>query len=259
MTTPKNSISIEDVYSHLRNKFVHIGYLDKSIIQKFTDRVLTFLTKINKNSYKNSNNVEIVISEQVVEYPLIINNLIGNNLNILDFGGFESMLPLQLSAIGHRVTVLDQRKYPFIHPNITVCSNDIFNIDFKTNDLFDVIISVSTIEHLGLGHYGDVIIDEADKIAINALWRQLAQSGKMMVTLPAGKPTTQRGYRVYNENRIREIFPQDTSLAIRWFSKNGRHGAWTEVLSKDIDSIVYEQPFGQCPVDAVAFVICEKK
>ena len=78
-----------------------------------------------------------------------------------------------------------------------------------------------------------------------------------MASVPAGRPVIQRGYRVYNEKKIKETFPN--IQRIYWFAKSGREGNWSEVQSETIENLVYSDPLGQSPVEGVAFIVCEKK
>jgi len=241
-----------DVKSHIVNKNIGIIYDNPNFIQK----VLTRLLKVIIKWQIKVGGGKLVVSEQIVENTLVLRNIREKDKTILDFGGYESILPLQLSAIGYRVTVWDKRKYPFSHPNLNVICSDIFSKDLKIVEKFDVILSISTIEHVGLGHYGDTVVEDGDKKAVEILWSLLKEGGRLMVSIPAGKSTIHKGYRVYNEEKIRDIFPTITS--IKWFAKNTRDGIWNETNSNTIGDICYSEPNGIMPVEAVAFVICDK-
>lgn len=199
---------------------------------------------------------KLVVSEQIIENALVFKNLREKDKTILDFGGYESILPLQLSALGYKVTVLDQRKYPFYHPSLKVLCGNLFRDGLRITDKFDVVISISTIEHLGFAHYGGPLMEDADVRGVKILWDLVKNGGRLMVSVPAGKPAIQRGYRIYNEKRINEIFPNIYSLY--WFAKNCREGTWHEVRPEMIDNMIYSEPFKQMPVEAVVFVICDK-
>jgi SAM-dependent methyltransferase len=250
---------LEGICRHLRNKNLATFY-DNS---RFCDRILNRLSvSISELQMKmmpaNRSKVQVVVSEQIIENSLVLRNLRENDRVILDFGGFESILPLQLAAVGYKVTVLDQRKYPFQHPNLKVLCLDLFGDELRIEDGFDTVISISTIEHLGLGTYGDLVVEEnADKRAVEILWGLLKEGGRLMASVPAGKPAVQRGYRVYDEKRLYEVFPDITSM--RWFMKKGRESVWLEVQSDVVKNVIYSEPYGQMPVEAVVFVICDKR
>jgi hypothetical protein len=54
-----------------------------------------------------------------------------------------------------------------------------------------------TIEHIGLGRYGDEINPVADLIAISELKRVTIKNGTLLLVVPVGKPKI-----VYNAHRI---------------------------------------------------------
>jgi len=96
-----------------------------------------------------------VITEQTVEYPLLFQQLGPDIRKVLDFGCVEGLLPMQLCALGYYVTGLDFQPYPFSHPNFDFIQTDILGWEPTENE-FDAVISVSTIEHVGLGAYGSL-------------------------------------------------------------------------------------------------------
>jgi hypothetical protein len=111
---------------------------------------------------------QLVVSEQIIENALVLRYLAESAESILDFGGVESTLPLTLCALGYRVTVWDQREYPFTHPNLQTIQRDIFEAQPDPELRFDAVVSVSTIEHLGLGAYGDREVPDGDRRGVAA-------------------------------------------------------------------------------------------
>jgi hypothetical protein len=66
-----------------------------------------------------------------------------------------------------------------------------------------------TVEHIGLGRYGDEIDFEGDLKAINELQRVLAYDGNLLFVVPVGKPVIQfNAHRVYSYQNIIEMFNQ---------------------------------------------------
>lgn len=246
--------NLKDIAVHLRNKNLSI-FNNSRLIQRVSNRLSQGILwcRMNLRFFKG---FKLVVSEQIIENTLVFKNLREKDKTILDFGGYESILPLQLSALGYKVTVLDQRKYPFHHPNLKVLCSNLFSDGLRITDKFDVVISISTIEHLGLTHYGNLLMEDADVTGVKILWDLVKNGGRLMVSVPAGKPAIQRGYRIYNEKRINEVFPNISSTY--WFAKNGREGTWHEVRPEMIDNMIYSEPFGQMPVEGVVFVICDK-
>lgn len=200
---------------------------------------------------------KLVVSEQIVENAWLLSQLRDDDRRVLDFGGVESVLPLQLSALGKDVWVLDARRYAFDHPNLHSIQADILAQPLPFSEPFDVVVSISTIEHVGLSRYGDTADSGGDHRAVDALWAVVRPGGRLLATVPAGRPAVQRGYRIYDEARIRSVFPSSSS--IRWFQKGGRQGTWREVAAANVADLVYEAPSGEAPVEAVALIAALKE
>jgi SAM-dependent methyltransferase len=255
MTYCNGGSEFDDVVRHLRNKNLGVYPVRWSPILKVLHRLHGAVTRLRLQALRRAG-WQAVISEQIVESALILRHARPEERRVLDFGGYESVLPLTLSALGHEVTVLDQRAYPFKAPRLKSVTADLFGADPLPPESFDLVISVSTIEHLGLGRYDDRQTPEGDRLGVERLWRLVRPGGRLMATVPAGRPAVQRGYRTYDEARIRAVFPPlDTLL---WFKKDGRDGTWSAAEAGDIASLTYGEPLGEMPAEAVAFVIARK-
>ncbi len=243
-------------WRHTRNKSLAIVGKGHGLTAKAATVFSTIGVRLALRAMRKSG-FQVIVSEQMVENGLVLRALRNSEKRILDFGGFESTLPLQLSALGFSVTVLDQRRYPFSHPNLRVVVSDLFSPTLSCGEPYDAIISISTVEHLGLGRYGDIAKPDADERGARILWSMLREGGRLFATVPLGEPTTQRGYRVYDTAGVHRVFPQVT--AIRCFAKEGREGTWCEVPAESVQHLAYSEPRGVMPVEAVAFIICEKR
>lgn len=248
--------TLQDVLVHLRNKNLGVFPERRNTSLRLADRLLRSLDRMRARALA-AGGWEVVVSEQIVEVPLVLRALGPVGSAVLDFGGYESTLPLTLAALGYDVTVLDQRVYPFCHPRLTVLSADIFADPLSLTRQFDVVVSISTIEHVGLGHYGDVQRPDGDREAVARLWSLVRPGGRLLATVPAGQPSIQRGYRIYDEARIRAVFPH--AVRIEWYRKEGRTGWWAVADAASIASLVYRSPTQTMPAEAVAFVVCDKR
>ena len=196
-----------------------------------------------------------VFSERIVEYPLLFQYVKSNWKSILDFGCAEDLFPIHLASLGYKVTGLDFRLYPFSHPNFTHIQADIITWKPPKGE-FDCVISVSTIEHVGLGGFGDPVVVDGDKIAVQKLFDAAKTGGNILITVPFGKPTTKRYTRIYNHSRLHELVP---NICIeRFFAKRGRYDMWQEVSWHDAEKIEYEDYFAISPCEAVACVVAKK-
>jgi len=121
---------------------------------------------------------------------------------------------------------------------------------------YDCVISISTIEHVGLGGYGDPIEKDGDKIAVAKLLASIKPGGKLIVSVPFGKSTIQRNMRIYNHNGLCKFIPNIETE--RFFFKSNRWGEWTEVTWREIDDLEYEDYYKIAPPQGMAFVVAGK-
>jgi SAM-dependent methyltransferase len=107
-------------------------------------------------------------------------------VRVLDVGGAESRLAKTPAELGFDVTVVDindvvSGRAKFIRANI-------LELDFP-EDHFDIIIAISTVEHVGLPAYGQTLLDEDGDIkAMEKMYRWLKRGGFVIVTVPYGRP-----------------------------------------------------------------------
>jgi len=249
------SAELSDVSLNLRNKNLALVPTHSGRADRIVENLVATISRWN-TSRMLKRGFRLVVSEQIVEHPLVFRSLRPTDAEILDFGGTESVLALQLSALGYRVSVLDQRRYPFSHENLRVFCGDLLDPSLSLETSFDAVVSISTIEHLGLGRYGDAVVDSADKTGVEVLWKLVKRGGRLIASVPAGRPAKQRGYRVYDESRLREVFPHATSVS--WFMKETREATWMQVEASRVAELVYDEPYSFMPVQAIAFVVCEK-
>lgn len=90
--------------------------------------------------------------------------------------------------------------------NLRCLRADLTQLDFDT----DSILSLScmhTVEHVGLGRYGDPIDPRGDLKAIAELRRVLAPGGNLLMVLPLGKRTLMfNAHRVYDYQQVLALF-----------------------------------------------------
>lgn len=130
---------------------------------------------------------ELIYNERIAEYPYIFKQLgsFGNKIKtVLDIGSNDSILPMQLATVGYEVTAMDQINTENIyHPDMEFICQDLFDNSFKDNT-FDAVVSVSVIEHMGFGFYGDRVMEDADKKAFEEVYRILKPGGVAVITIP---------------------------------------------------------------------------
>ena len=143
--------------------------------------------------------------EFVMKYfmPLLaIPKKLRKNIRILDVGGAESRLSKFLAEQGFDVYVIDIREDDY--GSARFIKANILEYDFPEG-FFDVIVAISTVEHVGLPCYGQELIDrDGDVKTVKKLWCWLKPGGLLLLTLPFGIPHHPPDFeRVYNLETLR--------------------------------------------------------
>ena len=92
---------------------------------------------------------------------------------------------------------------------------DLLKLHFEDNSIRSL-SCMHTVEHVGLGRYGDPIDPEGDVQAAQELQRVLAQGGDLLFVVPIGKPKIQfNAHRIYSYQMVLDMFP---ALTLKEFS-----------------------------------------
>jgi SAM-dependent methyltransferase len=70
---------------------------------------------------------------------------------------------------------------------------------------FDLILCISTVEHIGLPIYGQREFPHGDTLAIRHMRRVLAPGGRLLLTVPFGRAQVNPWFRVYDRRGLRRI------------------------------------------------------
>jgi SAM-dependent methyltransferase len=138
---------------------------------------------------KGGQPVIVRCSERIVEGPFVHRNLpYPFRGRVLDVGYRGSQLIYELASLGFETWGIDIRPPLVKFPHVEYVIGDICRYPFPAA-YFDVVISLSTIEHIGLQGYGNVDPDpEGDLHALQAMHRALNPNGRLLLTVPFGKP-----------------------------------------------------------------------
>jgi hypothetical protein len=90
--------------------------------------------------------------------------------------------------------------------NLKSASADLTQLHFPSNSISSL-SCMHTLEHVGLGRYGDPIDYDGDLKAMNELKRVLAIGGDLLVVFPIGKPVIEyNAHRIYSYEQILSYF-----------------------------------------------------
>jgi hypothetical protein len=240
----KNNIFIRSKYNI--NTPIPLNTIDNSIINEFEKdfsfiNINGFVNGVNSNSYnqipnicKNymryiNNNWELEWSNEMIDKMLeLCNNLEYEKLSPNDypnsslqfvevFNKFVNLSEKTCLVLGSIspwieclalhfnakcVTTLDYIE-PKCSYKINTLSMDNYNKEMK----YDVIISFSSLEHDGLGRYGDPINPNGDIDACIEAYSMLNNDGYFICGIPIGDGCIEGNYhRIYNKKRIDKLF-----------------------------------------------------
>jgi SAM-dependent methyltransferase len=189
------------------------------------------------------------VNERVVEIPFAIHSIEEQDRRILDVGCCWSVLPLELAHLGFKVWGIDQNEYPLSHPNFRFVRGDLCNLCFAP-DFFDVAICLSTLEHVGLGHYGDPLYNGGDLLAMKELRRVIRPGGKLILTTPFGKSRV-TWQRIYGPAELGAALSGFSVQRVRYYRKVRE--SWLEATEDQAAEV--DSPVDTC---AVALVVARK-
>jgi len=145
-------------------------------------------------------------SERDVETDFVKRHIPGRGLKLLDIGGVGSSLAWDLAHEGNAVTVCDVLPYPGKHQNLSLAQGDFLKWDFG-RAVFNAVILLSTIEHVGFGHYGDPVVEDGDRVAMRKVRQLLKPRGQVILTTPfTGQTRVIEGFeRWYDMSRLVDL------------------------------------------------------
>lgn len=200
------------------------------------------------------------IDERSVEYPWLYAQLPKNPGKMLDAG----------SALNHRFLVeraplrdaqltimtLAPEKRCFWERSISYVFGDLRKT-FFADSVFDVVVSISTIEHIGLDntmlYTGDASKKETDALgfmpAITEFRRILKPGGVCLITVPFGRRGVHGWYQVFDRDLVAKVIeafqPSVHTVEYFGYGRDGWHRAEAEdVADAEFFDVHEGKPFG---------------
>jgi len=108
--------------------------------------------------------------------------------NLLDIGSrIDGFIAHVLSFTN--VTLLDVRPLPMDIPGLNVRVQDIMNPAIGEPEQFACVSSLHSIEHFGLGRYGDPLNSMGHIVGLQNISKHVSVDGQLIVSFPIGLPT----------------------------------------------------------------------
>jgi cyclopropane fatty-acyl-phospholipid synthase-like methyltransferase len=162
------------------------------------------------------------VNERVVEVPFVWRNLdLPLGAKVLDFGCNESLLPVQLASLGYDVSGVDLLHYAYRHPAFRFQQRNL--VGAFQSEAFDGITSVSVVEHIGLGGYGEEVVARTTDVEVmEELYRILKTNGLLILTIPFGRKFTGSQYRVYDQKGVEELLSKFAVENVEFYRRSDK-------------------------------------
>lgn len=122
--------------------------------------------------------------------------------------------------------------------NLTSNQADLLKLPFEKGSIKSL-SCMHTVEHIGLGRYGDHIDPEGDLKAMNELQRVLAKDGSLLFVVPVGRPKIEfNAHRIYSYEQVMSYFKD---LELKEFTLIADNGDFIENAKIEL---VKEQNYG---------------
>lgn len=156
------------------------------------------------------------LDERVVELPWLFSKLTSTPETLFDAGSILNHLYILRNEklINKKISILtlapEARNYYSLHSGISYVFDDLRTCPFR-DEFFDTIISLSTIEHIGLdnevftGSKEDQKISGDYKEAILEFYRLLKPGGKLYLSFPFGKKANHGWFQVFDKEMVENL------------------------------------------------------
>ncbi|MBI4945021.1 MAG: DUF268 domain-containing protein [Bacteroidetes bacterium] len=140
-----------------------------------------------------------------------------------------------------KIEFYDYRPADLILNNLVCKPIDLIKLPFESNSI-QSLSCMHTVEHIGLGRYGDNLDPDGDLKAINELRRVLAPNGNLLFVVPIGKPKIIfNAHRIYSHEQITEYFKDLRMIEFALIPENGNEGG---LVINPPNELIMKQDYG---------------
>jgi hypothetical protein len=150
------------------------------------------------------------------------------NKKVAVVGSTTPWLEAILLNLGNKVTTVEYNVPITTFPNLSCVDAETFE---TTCMEYDCIVSYSTIQHCGLGCYGEPLDPEGDLKLMESIHKNLSKNGVLIWSCPVGKDAlVWNAQRVYGELRLPMIFEKFKEL--KWLGCSSKEECFELPLAK---------------------------
>lgn len=124
-----------------------------------------------------------------------------------DIGSRLDGFVAHILAMGIPVTMIDIRPFPAEISGLTMIVDDATNLRQFTDNSIESLSALCSLEHFGLGRYGDSIDPEACFRCFASIQRKVKRGGNLYIAVPVGKERLEfNAHRVFYAQTIKDCF-----------------------------------------------------
>lgn len=190
------------------------------------------------------------VNERIAEIPYAFGALaaLPPGSRILDVGCAESTVALSLATLGWQVTAVDPRGYPYAHPQLEVVRG--YVSDLPDEPVFDAVLLLSTIEHIGIGAYGETVVEDADLVLMSDVLRRLKPGGLVVLTTPVARLLHEDELQRYYDAERLERLLEGVEVEQQTYLRRSSPTCWEVVANVSRDGSHVVMVTGHTPSDS---------
>ncbi len=178
---------------------------------------------------------EVIVTDRSVENPWVIERM-GHGGRMLDVGCLGSEYLGEMASRAEEACGLDIRPLAPVQV-VQLVRGDIANPPLEPGT-FDVITSISTVEHIGCDFYGQTPCESGDVMAMRQMRRLLRENGRLLISVPYGRGGGCAWFRVYNAGTFQRLIEGFRPISLQYFRRNGNH--YQRCQREEIDDVGFD-------------------
>jgi hypothetical protein len=203
---------------------------DKNYVEEFKQNFTSEKIHKNQHGYEPYSNASLWILKAIEKYNI-------KNKNVAVIGSLTPWIEAILLNFNNKVTTVEYNVPKVDSKNLCAISYWDFQ---KTSNIYDSIITYSSIEHSGLGRYGDPLDPDGDLTTMNDIHRNLIDNGILIWGAPVGHDAlVWNVHRIYGKIRLPMIFSNFNEL--EWIDVNKNIILNQELQNNSINPVVVLQ------------------
>jgi hypothetical protein len=211
-----NTMSIKYFAKKMVKRLKMINHIPPSADAEMEAQLASFLNmqgvnrfaadEVQKRFIKDENTAETYFDAHYIYHPAWAARILHNLTPTKHIDISSTLHFCTLLSAFMPVEFYDFRPAPLQLTNLFCGSADLTSLHFNSGTITSL-SCMHTVEHVGLGRYGDPLDPDGDIKAMQELQRVLAPGGNLLFVVPVGKPKIFfNAHRIYSYEMIRENF-----------------------------------------------------